>query len=155
MELSILFFNPVSFYFIYLCCSVTNPSLTLCNPMDCSTPDLPIHHHLLEFAQTHVHWVGDTIQPSHPLSSPSPPAFNLSQHQGLFLWVGSLQQVAKVLESQLQQSVLPMNIQGHSEYSGFTLGWTWWISLLSKELSRVFSNTTVWKQQFFGTQLSL
>ena len=66
------------------CCSVTQLYLTLCDPMDCSTPGFPVLHHLLELAQTHVHWVGDTIQPSHPLSSPSPPAFNLSQHQGLF-----------------------------------------------------------------------
>ena len=70
--------------------------------MDCSIPGLPVHHQLPESIQTHVHWVGDTIQPSHPLSSASPPAFNLSQHQGLFKWVSSLHQVAKVLESQLQ-----------------------------------------------------
>ena len=62
-------------------------NLTLCDPMDCSTPGLPVHHQLLEFTQTHVRWVGDAIQPSHPLSSPSPPAFNLSQHQGLFQWI--------------------------------------------------------------------
>ena len=75
--------------------------------MDYSTPGLPVHYQLLEFTQTHVHWVGDAIQPSHPLSSPSPPAFNLSQHQGLFKWVSSLHQVAKVLEFQLQhQSIL-------------------------------------------------
>ena len=76
--------------------------LTLCDPMDCSTPGLPILHHLTEFSQTHMHWVGDTIQPSHPLSSPFPPAFNHFQHQGLFQWVGSSHQVAKVLECQLQ-----------------------------------------------------
>ena len=70
--------------------------------MDCSTPGLPVHHQLPELAQTHVHWVGDAIQPSHPLSSPSAPTFNLSQHQGLFKWVSSLHQVAKVLECQLQ-----------------------------------------------------
>ena len=70
--------------------------------MDCSTPGFPVHHQLLELSQTHVHWVGDAIQPSYPLSSPSPPAFNLSQHQGLFQWVSSLHQVAKVLEFQLQ-----------------------------------------------------
>jgi len=64
--------------------SVAQLCLTLCDPMDCSTPGLPVHHQLLEFAQTHVHRVGDAIQSSHPLSSPSPPAFNLSQHQGLF-----------------------------------------------------------------------
>ena len=71
-------------------------------PMDRSMPGLPVHHQLLEFTQTHVHWVGDTIQPSHPLLSPSPPALNLSQPQGLFKWVSSLHQVAKVLEFQLQ-----------------------------------------------------
>ena len=70
---------------------------TLCIPMDHSTPGLPVHHQLPEFTQTHVHWVGDAIQPSHPLLSPSPPAFNLSQHQSLFKWVSSSHQVAKVL----------------------------------------------------------
>ena len=69
----------------------------LCDPMNRSTPGLPVYHQLLEFTQTHVHWVGDAIQPSHPLSSPSPPAPNLSQHQGLFKWVSSVHQVAKVL----------------------------------------------------------
>ena len=82
--------------------SVTQSCPTLCDPMDCSTPGLPVHHQLLELAQTHVYWVGDTIQPSHPLLSPSPPTFNLPQHQGLFKWVSSLHQVAKVLEFQLQ-----------------------------------------------------
>ena len=75
---------------------------TLCDPIDCSTPGLPVHHQLPEFIQTHVHWVGDAIEPSHPLSSPSHPTFNLSQHQGLFKWVSSLHQVAKVLELKLQ-----------------------------------------------------
>ena len=70
--------------------------------MDCNTPGFPVHHQLAELAQTHVHWVGDAIQPSHPLSSPSPPDFNLFQHQGLLQWVSSLHQVAKVLELQLQ-----------------------------------------------------
>ena len=82
--------------------SVTRSCLTLCDPMDCSTPGLPVHHQLPEFTQTRVHWVSDTIQPSHPLSSPSPPALNLSQHQGLFQWVSPSHQVAKVLEFQLQ-----------------------------------------------------
>ena len=82
--------------------SLTHWGPTLCNPMDCTTPGLPIHHQLQALTQTHIHHVSDTIQPSHPLSSPSPPAFNLSQHQGLFQWVGSLHQVAKVLELQLQ-----------------------------------------------------
>ena len=81
---------------------VTQSCPTLCDPMECSTPGFRVHHQLPELAQTHVHWVGDTIQPSHPLSSPSPPAFNLSQHQGLFKWVSSLHQVAKVLELQHQ-----------------------------------------------------
>ena len=74
----------------------------LCDPIDCSTPGFPALHYLLDFAQTHVHSVGDAIQPSHPLSPPSPPALNLSQHQGLFQWVSSSHQVAKVLELQLQ-----------------------------------------------------
>ena len=73
----------------------------LCDPMDCSTPGFPVLHYLLEFAQTHVHWVSDAIQPSH-LSFPSPPALNLPQHQGLFQWIGCLHQVSKVLELQLQ-----------------------------------------------------
>ena len=77
--------------------SVAQSCLTLCDAMDHSTPGLPVQHHLPELAQAHVHWVGDAIQPSHPLSSPFPPAFNLSQHQGLFRWVSSLHQVAKVL----------------------------------------------------------
>ena len=74
---------------------------TLCDPMNRSTPGLPVHHQLPEFTQTHVHWVSDAIQPSHPLSSPSPPAPNSSQHQSLFQWVNSSQEVAKVLEFQL------------------------------------------------------
>ena len=82
--------------------SVAQSCLTLCDPMDCSMPGFPVHQQLPELAQTYVHWVGDAIQPSHPLSSPSPPAFNLSQHQGLFQWVTSAHQVAKVLEFQLQ-----------------------------------------------------
>ena len=77
--------------------SVTQSCLTLCDPMDCSTPGFPVHHQLPKFTQTHVHWVSDAIQPSHLLSSPSLPAFNLSQHQGLLRWVSSLHQVAKVL----------------------------------------------------------
>ena len=82
--------------------SVAELCLTPCDPLDCSTPGFPVHHQLPEPAQTHVNWVGNVIQPSHPLLSPSLPAFNLSQHQGLFQWVSSLHQVAKVLEFQLQ-----------------------------------------------------
>ena len=73
-----------------------------CDPMDCSMPGFPVHHQLPELTQTHVHQVSDAIQPSHPLLSPSPPAFSLSQHQGLFQWVSSSHQVAKVLEFQFQ-----------------------------------------------------
>ena len=98
--------HPTAFYVVQsLSC------VQLCNPLDCSTPGFPVLHYLPEFAQTHVHWVGDAIQPSHPLLSSSPFGFNLSQHQGLFQWVGSLHQVAKVLELQL-------SISSSSEYSG-------------------------------------
>ena len=81
--------------------SVAQTCLILCNPMDCSTPAFPVHHQLPELTQTHVHWVGDPIQTSHPLSSPSPTAFDLPQHQGLFQWVSSSHQLPKVLEFQL------------------------------------------------------
>ena len=115
--------------------------------MNRSTPGLPVHHQLPEFTQTHVHWVGDAIQPSHPLSSPSPP--------GIFPASGSFQ-VSQLFASGGQSigvsasaSVFPMNTQDWS------LGWTGWISLQSKGLSRVSSNITVQKHQFFSTQLSL
>ena len=120
----------------------------LWNLMDCSTPGFPVHHQLLELAQTHVHQVGDAIQPSHPLWSHSPPTFNLSQHQGLFQWDISSHQVAKVLEASASTSVLPMNIQ-----NWFPLGLTGLI-LQSNRLSSILSNTTVQKHQFFSTQLS-
>ena len=84
------------------CCPVAESCLTLHNPVDCSTPGFPVLYHLPEFAQTHVHRAGDAIQPSRPLLSPSPPAFNLPQHQSLFQCVSSSHQVAKVLEFQLQ-----------------------------------------------------
>ena len=92
-----LCFILFGFYFI----SVAQSCPTLCDPMDCSTPGFPIHHQLPELDQTPVHQVSDAIQPSHPLLSPSPPTFNLTQHQGLFKWVSSLHQVAKILEFQL------------------------------------------------------
>ena len=82
--------------------SVAQSCPTLCDPMNCRMPGLPVHHQLPESTQTYVRRVGDAIQPSHPLSSPSPPAFNLSQHQSLFKWVSSSHQVAKILEFQLQ-----------------------------------------------------
>ena len=84
------------------CCSVAQSCLTLCGPMDCSTPGFPVLHYLLESAQNQVHWVGNAIQSSYPLLSPSPPVLNLSQHQGLFQWISSSHQVAKVLELQHQ-----------------------------------------------------
>ena len=127
--------------------SVPQSCPTLWDPMDCSTPDFPVHHQLSELAQTHVHWIGNAIQPSNPLSSPSP-SLKLSQHQGLFQWVSSLHQVAKVLELQLQH-------QSFQIQDWFPLGWTSWISLQSKGLSRVFSNNTAQKHQFFGAQSSL
>ena len=131
----------------HLCCSCSVAHLcsTLCDLIDCSVPGFPVLHQLLELAQTHVHWVSDASQPSHPLLSPSPLAFSLCQHQGLFQWIGSFHQVAKVLEP--QASVLPMNNQGW-----ILLGLTGFIFLLSKGLSRVFSNTTVRRHQFFGAQ---
>ena len=128
--------------------SVAQSCPTICDPMNRSTPGLPVHHQFLEFTQTYVHQVGDAIQPSHPLSSPFPPAPNPSQHQSLFQWVNSSHEVAKVLEFQ-PQHILPMNTQDWSP-----LGWTGWISLQFKGLSRVFSSTTVQKHQFFGVQLS-
>ena len=86
-----------SFQPCFQACTITKLCPTLCDSMDCGTPGLPVLHHLLELAQTHVHWVGDAIQPSHPLLPSSPPALNLSQHQGLFQWVSSSHQMAKVL----------------------------------------------------------
>ena len=130
--------------------SVTQSCLTHCDPMNHSTPGLPVHHQLLEFTQTHVHWVGsDAIQPSHPLSFPSPPALNLSQHQS-FQMSQLFASGGQSIGVSASTSVLPMNTQDR-----FPLGWTGWISLQSKGLSRVFSNTTVQKHQLFCTQLSL
>ena len=128
--------------------SVAHSCLTLCDPMDSSMQGFPVHHQLLEPAQTHVHWVGDAFQPSHPLSSPSPPAFNLSQHQGLFQWVSSCIRWPKDWSFSL--SISPSN-----KYSGLISFRMDWISFQSKGLLRVFSNTTVQKHQFFGAQLSL
>ena len=128
--------------------SVAQSCPTLCDPMNHSTSGLPVHHQLPEFTQTHVHRVGDAIQPSHPVvpfspcpqSLPASGSFPMSQ---LFTWGG--QSIAVSASA----SVLPMNTQDWS-----SLEWTSWISSQSKGLSRVFSNTTVQKHQFFGTQLS-
>ena len=120
------------------CCSVAKSCFTLCDPMDCSTPGFPVLHCPSEFAQTHVLWVGDAIQPSYLLLPPSPPALHLSQQQGLFQWVSSWHQVTKVLELELQLH--------HQSFQwiirvGFHL--TGSISLLFKGLSRAFSSTTI------------
>ena len=116
---------------------VTQSCPTLCDLVDCSTPGFPVHHQLLELAQTHVHRVNDATQPSHPLLSP---CFPMSR----FFTSGG-----QSIGASASASVLPMNIQ----YC-FPSEWTGWISLQSKGLSRVFSNTTVQKHQFFGTQPS-
>ena len=129
--------------------SVTQSCPTLCDPINSSMPGLTVHHQLLEFTQTHVHQVSDAIQPSHPLSSPSPPApnpspasesFPMSQ---LFTWGGQSTGVSA------SASFLPKKSQGWSPSE-----WTGWVSLQSKGLSRVFSNTTVQKHQFFSIQPS-
>ena len=127
--------------------SVTQSCPTLCEPMDCSTPGFPVHHQFPELGQTHVHWVSDAVQPSHPLLSPSL-AFNLSQHWGLSQWVSSLHQVAEVLEIQLQHQSFQFNIQDWSP-----LGLVW--SPCSPRDSQESSPTTVWKHQFFRSQPSL
>ena len=128
-------------YSVQFSCSVLSDSL---NPMDCSTPGFPVNHQLLEFAQTHVHQVGNAIQPSHPLLSHSPPAFSLSQHQGLFQWVDCTSG-GQSIGASASASVLPVNIQDR-----FPLGGTSCISLKSRRLSRDFSKTTVQKHQFFS-----
>ena len=124
--------------------------LTLCNPTNHSMPGLPLYHQLPESTQTHVHWVSRAIQPSHSLSSPSPPALNLSQHQGLLNESALHIRWPKYIGVSASTSVLPMNTQDLSP-----IGWTGCISLQFKGLSRVFSNTTVQKHQFFGAQFSL
>ena len=133
-------------YSVQCSCSVVSDSSW---PMDHGTPGLPIHHQLPEFTQTHVHWVDDAIQPSHPLSSPSP-AFNFYQHQGFFPMSWLFASGGQSIGASASASALPVNIQ-----SWFLLRLTHLISLLSKGLSRVFSSTTVWKHQFFSTQPSL
>ena len=111
MKMSMSLHPENIYYNIFLfdsnCCSVTMSCLTLCEVINCSTPGLPISHYHLELAYVHIHWVGDAIQPAHPLLPSSPSAFNLSQHQSLFQWISSSHQLAKVLELQP-----PMSIQG-------------------------------------------
>ena len=128
--------------------SVAQSCLTLCDPMNCTMPGFPVYHQLPESTQTHVHCVGDAIQPSHPLSSPFPPSPNLSQHQDLSNESALCIRWPKYWTFSFNNS--PSNTQDWSP-----LGWTGCISLKSKRLSGVFSNTTVQKHRFFSTQLSL
>ena len=121
----------------------------LCFPIDCSTPGFPVHHQLPELAQTHVLWVSDANQSSHPLSSPSPPAFSLSQQHGFFPVSQFFTSGGQRTGVSALASFLPKKSQGWSPSQ-----WTGWVSLQSKGLSRVFSNTTVQKHQFFGAQPS-
>ena len=135
-------------FFIVQFSSVSQLCQTLFNPMDCSTPGCPVHHQLLELAQTQVHQVSDVIQPSHPLLSPSPPAFNLSQHQGLSQRVSSSHQVAKYWNFSFSVSLS----NGYLGLISFRMDWS---DLLAVQGTLVFSNNTVQKHQFFGIQFSL
>ena len=137
------------------CCSVKFRSdaqlcLTLCDPMSCSRPGLPVHHQLPEFTQAPVCWVGDAIQPSHPLSSPSPSCSQSFPASGYFQMSQLFKSGGQSFGVSASISVLPMIIQDWSP-----LGWTGWISLQSKGFSRIYSNTTGQENQFFGTQIPL
>ena len=157
--------------------SVAQSYWNLCDPMDCSTPGLPVHHQLLEFTQTQVHWVGDAIQPSHPLLSPSPPALNLSQHQGLFKWVSPSHQVANVLEFQLQhqssqysrlisfrmdllyllavQGTLKSLLQHHSSKASVLWGSTFFVVPLSHPYITTGKAIALTRQNFVDKVMSL
>ena len=141
---------PSEFWTYFYCCSITKSCLTFCNPMDGSTPGLPVPHYLPDFAQVHVQWIGDAIQPSHPLPPSSPFAFNPSQHQGLFPVSRLFASGGQSISSSASSSILPVSIQGW-----FPLGLTGLISLQSKGLSKVFSSSTIQKHQFFSIQPSL
>ena len=138
-----------SYTFSFQFSSVTQSRPTLCDPMDCSMSGFPVYHQLPKLAQIHVHWVGDAIQKSHPMPSPSSPTFNLSQHQRLFQWVVLSVGWPKYCSFSSASDFL-MNIQ-----DWLPLELTDWISLQSKGLWRVFFNTTFKKYQFFSTQLYL
>ena len=144
----------MSSWYLYQFPSVAQLCPTLCHPMDCSRPGLPVYHQLPEFTQTHVHRVSDAFQPSHLLSSPSPPALNLSQHQDLFKWVSSSNKMAKVLEFQL--SISPSN-----EYSKLISFRMDWLDLLAVEatLKSLLQHhsakaSVLWCSAFFMVQLS-
>ena len=147
----LIIFKPTALSSVQFSHSVMSNSLW---PHGLQHTSFPVFQHLLELTQSHVHWVGDVIQPSHPLLSPSPPAFNLSQHQGLFQWVSSLHQVAKVLELQLQH-------QSFQWYSGLISLRIYWFHLLVvqgtlKSLLQHHSSKTsiLWCSAFFIVQLS-
>ena len=129
--------------------SVAQSCLTLCDPMECRTPGFHVHHQLLELTQTHIRWVSDGIQPSHPLLFPLYVALIFPSIR-VFSNESALQSGGQSIGVSASTSVLPMNIQ-----DWFPLGWTGWLSLQSNGLSRVFAKTTVQKHQFFGVQLSL
>ena len=135
-------------YFSVQFSSVTQSCPTLCDPLNCSTPDLPVHHQPPDF--THVYCVGDTIQPSHPLSSPLSSCLQSFPVSGSFPMSQFFASGGQSIGVSASASVLPINIQ-----DWFPSGWTGWISLQSKGLSRVFSNITVQKHQFLCVQLSL
>ena len=118
--------------------SVAQTCQTLCKPMNCSTSSLPVHHQLVEFTQTHVHWVGDAIQPSHPLSSPSPPALNLSQHQGLFKWVSFCIRWPKYWS-------FSFNISPSNEYLGLVFFRMDWLDLFAVQGTQQSSPTPQFK----------
>ena len=144
--------------------------------MDCRTPGFPVHHQLPELTQTHVHWVSDTIQPSHPLSSPSPPAFNLSQHQSLFKWVSSSHQMAKILEFQHQsfqwkfrlisfrmdwldllavQETLKSLLQHHSSKASILQPSAFFVVQLSHPYMTMGKTIALTRQTFVGKVMSL
>ena len=125
--------------------SVAQSCPVLCDPMDCSTPEFPVHHRLPVLTQTHVHQVDDASQPSHLLLSPSPPTFNLSQYQGLFKRISSLHQVAKVLELQHHSFQWIFKVD-------FLKDWVVWSPYYPRDSSRVFSSIPIQKHQFFSTQ---
>ena len=134
------------------CCSVAQSCPTLCDPMDCSVPGLPVLHHLLEFAQTHVHWISDAMQPSHPLLSPSPPALNASQHQGFSS--ESALHIKWPKNWSFSSSISPSN-----EYSGLISFRMDWFDLLVvqgtlKSPLQLHNSSVLWHSAFFMVQLS-
>ena len=157
--------------------SVVQSCLTLCNPLNRSTPSLPVHHQLLKLAQTHVHCVSGAIQPSHPLLSPSPPAFNVSQHQGLFKWVSSSHQVDKLSQLHLQhqssrysklisfsmglldllavQGTVKSLLQYHSSKVSVLRGSAFFIVQLSHPYMTTGKTTALTRQNFVGKVMSL